>query len=416
LVDGFLIGVQGSLAGGIPRGGIGQLLVQAIYTGGVAVDVSSSATVSSADTNIIKVLNGVLSGMTNGTANITNSFGGFTNVALVTVRNPFFSDSFSTPHDYLANGITGTGWDELYNPNAGLNPVPGSVYVPLPNSGTTIAAAGDISNDGITVTNALKISAAGDGWEGGNAGGFFLFKYVPGDFQTAVHIVSYDVVNYNQPGLMARGYTVSNGVIGFPLGNAITNAGGTNDAGEYWVDFTRFDEFSIGTYARNNIDGTGTGTAGTSQNGQPDLGDGNFWLLINRTHGTNFNFFKRLNPTDPWKRTPNNVLYQLPQFAGRPMQVGIAAGPWTGGGGAQNTVNFDNFMLDITSGSPLTIKPSGSNLIVSWPAIPGTLEHSTSLSSPNWQLVPGTPTLDTTGYSLTVPTSPGGNDFFRLRQ
>jgi hypothetical protein len=225
------------------------------------------------------------------------------------------------------------------------------------------------------------------------------------------------VNGFNQPGIMARAYATSNGIVGYPLGYAITNAGGTNDAGEYWVDFTRFDEFSIGTYARQTIDGTGTGTQGTLQSGQPDLGDGNFWLMITRTHGTNFNFFQRLNPTDPWKRTPNNVLYQLPQFAGLPMQVGIADGPWTGNGGTQNTVNFDNFMLDVVGGSQLTIVPDGhGNLIVSWPAIIGTLQHSTSLSSPNWQPVSGTPVLGATGYSLTIPASPGGMDFFRLLQ
>jgi hypothetical protein len=195
----------------------------------------------------------------------------------------------------------------------------------------------------------------------------------------------------------------------------VTNAGGTNDVGEYWVDFTRFDEFSIGTYVRNTIDGTGTGTAGTSQNGQPDLGDGNFWILFTRSQGTNFNFFKRLNPTDPWRRTPNNVLYHLSQFAGQPMQVGIAAGPWSGGGGVQRTVNYDNFMLDVTSGSVLTVVKSGTDLIVSWPAIPGTLQHSSSLGTQNWQTVPGTPVLGPNGYSITVPAS-GGADFFRLKQ
>ena len=95
LVDGFLTGIQGSLAGGVPRGGIGKLLVLAIYTGGFPVDVSTAANVSSADTNTIKVLGGVLTGVTNGTAPITYSFGGFTNVTSVTVRNPFFTDNFA---------------------------------------------------------------------------------------------------------------------------------------------------------------------------------------------------------------------------------------------------------------------------------------------------------------------------------
>jgi len=73
-------------------------------------------------------------------------------------------------------------------------------------------------------------------------------------------------------------------------------------------------------------------------------------------------------------------------------------------------------MLDIVGGSLLTITPSGANLIISWPPIPGTLQQSTSLSSPNWQPVAGTPVLNNNGYSLTVPATPGGTDFFRLVQ
>jgi hypothetical protein len=399
--DGVLTGIRGSLNGGIPVGGIGQLLVEAIYNGIVAVDVSTVASITSADTNTIKVLNGVLTGITNGTALVTNSFGGFTNITSVTVRAPFFLDTFTNAQDYLVNGVTNTGWDELYNPRDGVNPIPGSTYVPAPGSGATVADANISSN------NVLTITSAGDGWENDAAGGFFLFKYVPGDFQAAVHINSFDVAAYNQPGIMARAYSVTNGLVGAPLGFVQTNAGGTNDAGEYWVDLTRFDEFGIGTYARDNIDSI------VSQNTQTDVNDTNFWMLISRTHGTNFVFYKRLNSTDPWKRLPNNTSYALPQFAGRPMQVGIMAGPWSGG---QNTVRFDNFLLDITSGSPLKVMISGPNLIVSWPPVPGTLQHSTTLSSPNWQNVPGTPVLDSNGYSLTFPATPGGTDFFRLKQ
>jgi hypothetical protein len=191
----------------------------------------------------------------------------------------------------------------------------------------------------------------------------------------------------------------------------LTNSTGVLDAGEYWVDLTRFDEFGIGTYARDNIDSV------VSQNTQTDINDTNYWILISRTHGTNFVLYQRLNATDPWKRLPNNISYSLIQFANQPMQVGIAAGPFSGTGGTTRTVSYDNFMLDVVGGSQLTITPDGlGNLIVSWPAIAGTLQHSTSLSTANWQTVPGTPVLGATGYSLTVPATPGGMDFFRLQQ
>jgi hypothetical protein len=404
LPAGFLTGIEAGLAGGIPQGGIGQIKVRAIYTGGVAVDVSDSASVTSGDTNVISVMNGVLTGITNGTAPIRSVFGGFTNVVNVAVRPPLFTDDFSVAQNYLLNGITGSGWDGMYDPHPGLNPVPASPYEPLTLSGATVADANISSN------NVLTITSSGDGWENDLSGGFFLFKYVPGDFQTAVHIESFDALNYNQPGLLARGYASSNGVLGLPLGYAVPNSDGTNDLGEYWVSLTRFDEFGIGTYARQNID------SGVSQNTQPDAGDTNFWLLIVRSSGTNFNFYKRLAATDPWRRLPNNTAYQIAQLSGRPMQVGVMAGPWTGTGGVQRTVQFGSFMLDYSTGSTLHVSVSGGSVLLSWPPDPNlVLEASPSLSLPDWQPVSGAPQLDANGYSLTIPWTTDDR-FFRLKR
>lgn len=413
VTDGFLVGMQSSLAGGIPVGGVGQILVLAFYAGAggnpIPVDKSAFAVVSSSNTNIIQSSGTYLSGIATGTIPVTNSFTdivSFTNVTSVTVRAPFFTDNFTTAHDYIANGVAGTGWDDLYNTSDVTNPIPGSPYVGQTGSGASVADA-DISTN-----NMLTITSAGDGWENNNSGGFFLFKYVPGDFQASVHINSFNVAGYNQPGILARGYTViSNGLIGAPLGYAVPNAGGTNDAGEYWEDLTRFDEFGIGTYARDNVD------SAVSQNTQSDQGDNNFWLLIWRTDGTNFNFFKRLTNVNAWVQLPNKTTYSHSYFAGQPMQVGLMSGPWTGGGGPPgNTVRFEDYMLDIVGGSPLTITKSGTSYIVSWPPITGTLQQSSSLSPQNWQPVAGTPVLGTNGYSLTVPATPGGADFFRLVQ
>jgi hypothetical protein len=404
LADGVLQGIVSSLEGGVPQGGIGQLRVLAIYTGGAAVDVSSSAVVTSADTNVIKVLSGVLTGVTNGSAAITATFGGFTNVANVVVRPPAFSDNFNVARNYLASGAAGSGWDGLYDPNATTNPIPGSAYVPLTFSGATVADAN------ITTNNALTITSAGDGWENNAAGGFFLYKYIYGDFQMSVHIQSFEIAAFNQPGLLARAYGLdTNGVIGAPFGTVVTNVNGTNDLAEYWVSLCRFDEFGIGTYARRNIDGV------VSQNTQPDPTDTNYWLLIIRSQGTNFNFYKRLNPTDPWRRLPNNTSYQIPQFAGHAMQVGLMAGPWTGNGGLTRTVVFENFQLDYPSGPTLRYSRSGGNITLSWPIIPGAvLQASPTLNPATWVNVPGTPTLSASGYSLTV--SAGSNyEFFRLK-
>jgi len=210
---------------------------------------------------------------------------------------------------------------------------------------------------------------------------------------------------FNQPGILARAYGVTNGMLGAPFG-VVANA----TLNEYWVDFTRFDEFSAGSYARINLN------SAVTQNTQTDLNDLNYWLLIKRTKGTEFDFYKRLGAGDPWRKVPNNTHYSIAAFAGRPMQVGIMAGPWSNPAGAARTVHFDNFMLDITSGSPLTITVSGGNATLSWPPIPGTLQSTVVLAPPNWQNVAGTPTLDANGYSLTVPVNLATNTFFRLVQ
>src|SRR5262249_56449357 len=139
-------------------------------------------------------------------------------------------------------------------------------------------------------------------------------------------------------------------------GVVVANADGTNGRGEYWVSMCRFDEFGIGTYARRNLD------SGVSQNTQPDQvapvngGGTNFWLLIVRSRGTEFDFYKRSGLTDAWIQVPNKTHYSLAQFAGQPMQAGIMSGPWNGTGGTTatyRTTRLDNFMLDTTTGSPL---------------------------------------------------------------
>ena len=259
----------------------------------------------------------------------------------------------------------------------------------------------------------MTFTSVGNGWEANDVGGFFLFKYVPGNFQMATHIYSFDVGAYNQPGILARAYAVSNGIPGWPLGYAVKNAGGTNDVGEYWVSLARFDEFNIGTYARQTIDG-GVSTlnvGGTTQSGQTDQADANYWLLIVRSgDGSQFDFYKRLNATDPWRQVPNKTHYSISQLAGQPMQVGLMAGPW----GGPFTVQYDHFMLD-SSAPRLAAASSGGNIYVAWPAVGSpTLQNSPSLTSPNWQAVDAVPQIGLNGlYIVTLPMT-NSMEFFRL--
>jgi len=74
----------------------------------------------------------------------------------------------------------------------------------------------------------------------------------------------------------------------------------------------RFDEFGIGTRAEMIIDN------GTTPQPNSNVGDTNNWLLMTRTGGTNFNFYQRMNPTDPWKPTPIAIGFSVTNFADCP--------------------------------------------------------------------------------------------------
>jgi len=406
-----LLGITASIPP-IPLNGIGLLQVTGQYLGGQPQPLvigPDNPVVISGNTNVVKVLNGIATGVGLGTTTVAVIYftptGSVSNVFNVTVHQPTFSDDFSTNHDYLHDGVTGTFYDGIYDVS-GSYPIPGSNYVPPAGSGTLVADANMTSNHVLTITG------NGDGWEGAASGGFFLFKYVPGDFQMAVHVKSFTNTNFNQPGLLARAYAATNAMLGQPLGYEVPGFNGTNDASEYWVSLVRFDEFGIGTYARLNTD------ARVLPNSQPDPGDTNTWLLVVRSSGTNFSFYKKLNLNDPWRNLPLKPVFHVLQFAGRPMQVGLMAGDWNFSPAPPSSVAFEGFMLDMTT-SELSLQANengASTVSVSWPTDPNSeLEFSPTLDTPNWQPVDGTPVLGNDGrFHLSVPVAKGG-EFFRLR-
>src|SRR5207249_11641528 len=149
------------------------------------------------------------------------------------------------------------------------------------------------------------------------------------------------------------------------------------------------------------------------QSTQPNINNGDNWLLIIRDHGTNFNFYERAVNTAPWRLTPNRTSYAIPAFDGQPMQVGIQWMTFNRGGAGQDFARFDSFMLDVSMPT-LQITPSPGNITLSWPAAPGwVLQSTTTLNPVNWQPVSGTPTVSFGRYSLTLPAS-GAGRYFRL--
>jgi len=417
LVDGVLIGIAPSVtggdAGGIPNGGVGVVALNGIYTGGASTPLTDF-TISSGDTNVIKVAGKVLTGIANGSAPVTVVAEGFTNVSDVAVRPPTFVDDFSVNRDYLTAGVTGSGYDGLYTPNGSTNPIPLSPYVPDEGSGAIVGDA-NVTSNGL-----LVVTASGSGWEGANVGPFFLFKYVPSDFQISTRIDSYQALAYSMPGLLARayGFDTNSGEFGAPFGTAVTNEFGTNTLGEYWVSLCRFDEFNIGTYARRNIDSQVTQNTQTDQDPavvDPDRIGTNYWLLIVRSQDTEFDFYKRSSPTDPWVQVPNKTHYSIPQFAGQPMQVGIMAEPFNGPAEYRNA-SFDSFMLDEASAS-LQIDYVGGDVLLTYPVFGGFgLESTVSLTPVAWQSTSGTP-IATNGALVTVSIpATNATSFYRLVQ
>ena len=360
----------------IPNNGIGVASLTGVFPGPSSNDVTSIATFTSGNTNILVIKSNIVTGISVGTAKLIGSAFGLSNSINVTVYNPTFTDNFSTSHNYAVNGVTGTGYDGVYMfPQF---PIPGTTFVSDP-AATTFGVDANITNPGF-----LTVSNENVGWEFDQNDGLFLFKIVPNDFQVAVHIDNFTNVNYNTPGLMARGFSAG----GAPLD-------GTN--GECWVSWTRFDEFGDGTYARVAIDN------GTTRLPNGDVGDNQFWMLMTRTGGTNFNFYQKANLTDPWSPTPGSQNpTAVTNFTGLAMQVGITHSGFDSGLTVGSS--FDTFMLDETQPT-IQYSSSGGNLTLTWPQIFTNLQTSPVLGpSAVWTVVPSPSWITTNGFNiLTVP-------------
>jgi hypothetical protein len=403
LLDGVLTNIVVLPPLSIPAGGIGQLQVLGYYEGGAVVNVSQFADLMSTDTNIADVADGVITGYTPGKANVTVTYSGYTNTVNVVVRSPSHADNFMTPHDYLNNGVAGTFFDGIYT---NFGDIPEQTLAGDGNNATDATLGFDA---GITTAGMLTITNYGGGWEFAADDAPFLFKYVLGDFQMAIHINNYsDTVNYTIPSIMARAYSIStNGgapntgaTLGAPLDGISTNGVGQ----ECTVRMARFDEYGIGTYPEITID------AASQQLTQPGQGDGQNWLLLVRQNYTNFNVYQRLTNNQPWHLTPNKTVMSNAKFAGQTMQVGITLSTYSDNPGSY--VQFDSFMLDVL---PLQVSSAGGFVTVTWTQTAATLQSSPSLDPANWQNVSTAPTVTNGVATVELPKGPD-NVFFRLTQ
>ncbi len=268
------------------------------------------------------------------------------------------TDNFNSSRNYLSAGVIGSIWDGVYlgagaftNTSTGAGP------------GSTLICDANLSSN-----NTLTVQSTQTDWEFADDDGFFLFKNVSGDFSAWVHIVGpFDNGAFNTAGLMVRA-TSKNGV---PLAGS-----------ENYISLTRFNQFGIGNYLRNEVNGA------TDRYINPDGANDanpNYWLRIDRVNGTSFNFYVAENgpAANDWVEVTGGPAVPLdrPEFAGLPLQVGLIHATFDNGA-TPRMARFEQFSLTgpnvgLTAGEAgaatgLTIATNAGSgkLVLSW--TPGT--------------------------------------------
>jgi hypothetical protein len=233
---------------------------------------------------------------------------------LFTQAQTTFTDDFSQPHDYVANGVPGTIWDGVY---LGANEFAHPMGVGMAAGITSVALAGN---------GVLTVSSLQTDWENAADDGFFLFKSVTGDFDMSVQIAGpIDTRAHNFPGLMVRAC----GPGGAPAPNGKEN----------YLIWGRFDEYRIANMLKNETDGV------KRDRGLGVFPNTNYWLRIQRI-GNVFNFFEKGSATNAW----NQVGFVTRTNLSDPLQAGIEHADYDGG--RVLSAGYKNFSLTVSNPAP----------------------------------------------------------------
>lgn len=245
-----------------------------------------------------------------------------------------FSDNFNTPHDYLAQGLIGTFWEGLYT---GAGQIPNASPGPS-GPGSTVAMTNNVDAGRLVVT-----SVATD-WEFQDADGVFLYKLVYGDFDAEVLIgTPFDPTAFNTAGLMAR----------------LPSDGGP---AENYVSWTRFDQFGIANYFRNEVNGD---TSGAVRRPIFEVNN-HYWLRLQRV-GNTFYAYERATPDQDWILRDQQ---DRPDMDGLPVQVGLIHATFSAN---TLTAAFSNFKLTGPNIHAGTEAAPATDLTVTTDAGPGAL-------------------------------------------
>lgn len=281
---------------------------------GVSIDVTASSTFNSSNPGAAPVsASGLISGLSAGVVTITATNGSFISSSNLTVVKLPVTDDFSTPRNYLTEGVAGTIWSGLRLNTNDLNAATGEASS-MGGTETLIADAG------VTTPGRLTVSTHDGGYATGDSAGFFLYRTVSGDFSIAVQIPTFDSsagFEYHMPGLMVRA----------PFELLYT---------ESFYQLQSFNEFGIGNFSRRAINGTYDEALFSDAPAQP-------FLMIQRETNT-FKFYQKAHALDAWTLLGSE---DRPEWDGVPMQVGIVDQTFTG-----NTASseFDNLVFTVPGG------------------------------------------------------------------
>jgi len=246
-------------------------------------------------------------------------------------------DTFDTSHDYTA-GVAGTIWDGFFYNVAGGN--------------TTVAAANANSSN----AGKLTFQSTNGSWENADNDGMLLYKTVEGDFDARVQVVSMNVVQYHDAGLMAR--------------VADSSDAGT---GEDWVAVKHF--ANSNRNGHRSVDNNVTSTVEMPAGLQP-------WLRLTRAGNTITSY--RSTDGVNWSRISASKRNDMDGLA---LQVGIWQATFIAN---QGTAQFDNFSLRLpvawknsaggswaTAGNWTNGVPTGAG---DWISFPGILQSDVSVT------------------------------------
>jgi len=224
-----------------------------------------------------------------------------------------FSDDFNTPHDYVVDGVAGTGWDGMI----GLGP------------GETV----DVLQADIDHPNELYIQSTGSRWEPPwSPLGPYLYREVTGDFIATVHVTDFagcppPHVLHNECSLMARA-------------GQLDAAG----AGEDFVSIVYFPTW-VGNMGKSFDDGNETEFGLTYPADR--CADTDPYLQLERVG--NIFYFRHSPDGENWTELEGSPIARN-DLNGLPLQVGLAHATYSGNTG---WAAFDDFSLSYVEIPPL---------------------------------------------------------------